>query len=200
MKFLDCFCGLGGASEGFHREGFECTGIEINPEIAKLYPYKVIVADMATLKGEDFRGFDVVWGSPPCRDFTALNDKHGTKTAWKIPKNPQQGMLLVKDFIRFCNDASPTFWILENVSGIKRYMDEQLPFVKLRLETRIGFKHHVFYGYFPMPNMPKIHKFKIRDSCGWDKLASWKRAKIPLPCSQAFAKACKEALFLEVVS
>jgi len=79
MRFLDCFCGLGGASEGFAREGFECVGIEINPEIAKLYPYDCIVADIRTLDGTRFEGFDVIWGSPPCRDFTQLPDHHVTK-------------------------------------------------------------------------------------------------------------------------
>ena len=198
MRMLDCFCGIGGVSNGFSLEGFDVTGIDIVDAPKMLgYKHRFIQADMFVLKGEDFRGFDVVWGSPPCRDFTILNDKHGTKTAWKDPKNPQRGMILVKDFVRFCNDAQPKFWILENVVGLKKHMSEQLPFIPLRLAIRIGWKRHVFYGEFPEPEMPKIRKFKIRNSCGWDKLAHWKRSKIPLACSRAFAVACREKL-LEV--
>jgi site-specific DNA-cytosine methylase len=70
---------MGGASEGFHMEGFDCLGIEINSEIAKLYPYKVIVADMRDLRGKDFRGYDVIWGSPPCVDFSTANCPNKTR-------------------------------------------------------------------------------------------------------------------------
>ena len=35
---------------------------------------------------------------------------------------------------------------------------------------------------------------ELRESCGWDKLAHWKRSKIPLACSRAFARTCKEKL------
>ena len=29
MKVLDLFCGMGGWSVGFHREGFDCLGVDI---------------------------------------------------------------------------------------------------------------------------------------------------------------------------
>ena len=181
MKLLDCFCGMGGASEGFHREGFDCTGIDI---VDVGYPYTFIQADMRDLDGADYRGYDVIWGSPPCRDFTILNDAR-----WKIKKNPQKGMELVTCFLQFVEDAQPTYWIMENVFGLEKY----LPNPKIS-KAKIGYKKHVFYGNFPPFLFPESTKFKLRESCGWDKMAKWIRAKIPLPCSLAFARACKRQL------
>ena len=185
LTLLDCFCGKGGVSDGYAKEGYDVLGIDIidAPKLLH-YKHRFMQANMMALDGKDFKGFDVIWGSPPCRDFTILND-----IRWKHKKNPFFGLLLVKGFVRFCNEAEPTFWIMENVAGLKK----ELPFLP-SLECRIGFKKHVFYGYFPKFEMPKIHKFKIRESCGWDKLAHWKRSKIPLACSRAFARTCKEKL------
>ena len=185
LRMLDCFYGMGGVSDGFALEGFDVTGIDIVDAQVKLgYKHKFIKADMLTLKGEDFRGYDVIWGSPPCRDFTILNDAR-----WKIKKNPQKGLELVNAFLKFIKDAQPRWWILENVFGLEKY----LPKATIS-KAIIGGKKHVFYGDFPTFLLPISTKFKIRESCGWDKLAHWKRAKIPLACSRAFAKACKEKL------
>lgn len=189
LKSLHCFCGMGGDSDGFALEGFDVTGIDIVDAPKMLgYKHRFIHADMLTLHGEDFRGYDVIWGSPPCRDFTILNDKHGTKTAWKILKDPEKGMKLVTAFLSFVEQAQPRFWIMENVFGLEKYLPNP------SMKAQLGYKKHVFYGNFPLFSMPKIRKFKIRDSCGWDKKAHWKRSKIPLTCGRAFAKACKEQL------
>ena len=56
-----------------------------------------------------------------------------------------------------------------------------------------------FWGNFPhllipILNEPPIRSKKSRCYSGWDGLGKWRRAKIPLPCSQAFARACKEEL------
>ena len=97
MKVLDLFCGLGGWSDGFFKEGFECTGVEINRSIAEKYPYNSICADVAKLNPEDFKGFDVIVGSPPCRNFTA-----GSDAWWKIKKDPMEGLRLINVFLNFC--------------------------------------------------------------------------------------------------
>ena len=188
MKFLDCFCGMGGVSEGFASEGFDVTGIDIVDAPKMLgYKYHFIQANMLTLRGGDFRGFDVIWGSPPCRDFTILNDAR-----WKIKKNPQHGLELVDCFIKFVAEANPKLWIMENVVGLEKYV----PVKPTIHKSPIGkYMKRSFWGNFPTFLMPTdLGKFKMRESCGWDKLAHWERARIPFPCSQAFAKACKEEL------
>jgi hypothetical protein len=190
LKMVDCFCGMGGVSDGFALEGFDVLGIDIEDAPNKLgYKHKFIQADITTLNGKDFQGYDVIWGSSPCRNFTILND-----TCWKEKKDPKKGLILVNAFINFVKEAQPKYWILENVFGLEKF----LPNPKIS-KAKVGFKKHVFYGNFPPFLLPESSKFKVRESCGWDKLAHWKRSKIPLACSQAFAVACREALEAEVL-
>lgn len=158
MKFFDCFCGLGGASEGFAREGFDCTGIEINKDIAKLYPYEVIVADMLDLDGKDFQGYDVIWGSPPCRDFCLFAKRFG-KTWKQNPPNPERGLKLVNAFLRFVQEAKPKFWIMENVPYLADYLK-----IKPVFTANLRRKRHMvrsFWGHFPQFLLPRDNSLVV---------------------------------------
>lgn len=198
LKMLDCFCGMGGVSDGFAMEGFDVTGIDIVDAPKMLgYKHKFIQADMLTLKGEDFRGYDVVWGSPPCRDFSQIGVLYGKK--WKNPPNPENGVKTIQAFLKFIEGAKPEFWIMENIALLTKYFKEIEP----RTEGYITLgKRHVFYGNYPLFLMPRDMRIKTRklNRYGRDepttdgKLRSWEAARIPLACSRAFAKACKEAL------
>jgi len=198
FKMLDCFCGMGGVSDGFAIEDFDVTGIDIVDAPKMLgYKHKFIQADMLRLKGADFQGYDVVWGSPPCRDFSQIGVLYGKK--WKNPPNPNNGISLIKGFLKFVEDAKPTCWIMENVALLTKYFKELQP----RTETYITFgKRHVFYGDYPLFLMPRDMRIKTRklNQYGRDepttdgKLRSWEAAKIPLSCSRAFAQACKQKL------
>jgi DNA (cytosine-5)-methyltransferase 1 len=206
MKLLDCFCGMGGVSDGFALEGFDVTGIDIVDAPKMLgYKHRFIQADMLMLKGEDFRGYDVVWGSPPCRDFSTIGRLYGKR--WKNPPNPKKGIEMINCFLQFVKDAKPTFWVLENVATAEKYLNLK-PIVKTKLQRG---KEHCFWGIFPPFLIPKTNKLMW----GYPKksrqnpinpttqqrtrvLSSWLNAKIPLTCSKAFAKACKDALMEEV--
>lgn len=195
LTLLDCFCGMGGVSDGFALEGFDVTGIDIVDAQVKLgYKHKFIQADMLTLNGEDFRGYDVVWGSPPCRDFSriATTDRKfwkGQWVEWKNPANPEKGMILVDTFLNFVRSAKPNMWIMENVPGLVKYFCRPTQISKISPTMK-----RAFWGNFPpflMPCQTNIPlKSKIRDP--------WLRSKIPLACSQAFAQACKEKLMEEI--
>ena len=198
FRLLDCFCGMGGVSDGFAMEGFDVTGIDI-VDAAKMlgYKHKFIQADMMTLKGQDFRGFDVIWGSPPCRDFSFLAKWYGKR--WKNKPNPEKGLELINLFLKFVEDAKPTFWVLENTFMLKNYLKKMKP----RIEAYITKgKRHVFYGNFPLFLLPRDMRITVRTKSkngrdlpiGNRKISSWLAAKIPLTCSQAFARTCKEKL------
>jgi DNA (cytosine-5)-methyltransferase 1 len=207
FTLLDCFCGIGGVSNGFALEGFDVTGIDIVDAPKMLgYKHRFIQADMLSLKGEDFKGYDVIWGSPPCRDFSRIGEMYGHN--WKCPPNPMRGLELVNIFLDFVKEANPRYWVLENVYGLSHHLPLKPKFATyITISSKNGQgKHHAFWGNFPDFLLPKVTQKKIGfhkiqpNGDRWmraqvtGKNAAWINAKIPLPCSQAFAKACREAL------
>lgn len=198
MKALDLFCGLGGWSDGLAMEGFEVLGVEIEPKIAELYKHKVIVVDVRDLDGKDFKGYDLIVGSPPCREFTQLPDhsitKKGVARAWVNPKNPKEGLKNVHAFLKIVKEGHPRFWLMENVSGLCSHIH-----INPTLETHLsysekGFKamKRCFWGQFPpflIFRGTTIGKERIGS-----KIKKWERAKIPLPVARALGRAVKEAL------
>lgn len=177
---------MGGASGGFAKEGFKCTGIDI---VDVGYPYELIVSDMRRLKGEHFQGYDVIWGSPPCRDFSNFT-ACGWKT-WKKKPDVNAGLELVHCYLDFVKAAKPDMWIMENVPRLRKFLHSPPNQV-----SRIGkTMRRAFWGNYPNFLMPMdLSKPSIYYHNWKRETRAWERAKIPLPCSQAFAKACKEAL------
>lgn len=204
FRLLDTFCGMGGVSDGFSLEGFDVAGIDI-VDAPKLlgYKHRFIQADIHMLRAEGFRGYDVIWGSPPCRDFCEFARLVGH--LWKNPPNPTKGIELVNNFFLFVKIAHPTFWILENNPRLAKYINKKPRMTK----TLIGeTMRRSFWGNFPLFLMPQDmmkKKMTNRNSTGKGpshmrvdgkipKNESWERAKIPLACSRSFARACREAL------
>jgi DNA (cytosine-5)-methyltransferase 1 len=70
-RLLDLFCGAGGCSVGYHRAGFDVTGVDKLPHPD--YPFELIVGDaMAVLADRAFLDtFDVIHASPPCPRYSA---------------------------------------------------------------------------------------------------------------------------------
>jgi hypothetical protein len=197
LKALDLFCGLGGWSDGLTLEGFDVTGVEIEPRIAALYKHRVIVSDVCALDPHDFKGYDLIVGSPPCRDFTtSIGNVFGHR--WKNPPDPKgEGMKLVNTFLKFVEITRPRYWLMENVTGLKKYLDKPS-----RCTTYIGPNmKRTFWGNFPSFLIPvDMNKESIyypgsfckpRDN-SW--LRSWNRAKIPLPVARALGAAVRQAI------
>lgn len=70
MRILDLFCGLGGASVGYARAGFEVVGVDIDPQPD--YPFDIYCADVMRLSLNAADAFDAIHASPPCAAYTAL--------------------------------------------------------------------------------------------------------------------------------
>jgi len=184
MRVLDLFCGLGGWSKGFDQEGFEVLGVDI---VDVGYPFDLIIQDVRTLDGERFRGFDVIVGSPPCRDFSVIS-QHYRARAWRNPIDPMKGLELVDAFLRVIREAEPQYWLMENVPGLCKYLSLK-PRCKPRLTPTM---RRVFWGNFPAFLIPTVNRPKIKEIHG--KLQSWKRAEIPTPISNALATAIKSQM------
>ena len=194
MKLLDCFCGIGGVSDGFALEGFEVLGIDNEDMPSKGYKHPFIMADFQVLDGKDFRGYDVIWGSPPCRDFCLFAKRFG-KTWKKNPPNPQRGLELVYAFNRFVLEAQPKIWILENVPELQKYTWKAKVVTSLGNPSKCEMRR-AFWGNFPPFLIPKSKRkpMRYRPEVGRKAYATpEERAKIPLACSRAFAKACKDS-------
>jgi len=65
QRLLDLFCGAGGASAGYHRAGFDVTGVDLYDQ--PNYQFRFVQANALTAK---FLGnYDAIHASPPCQNY-----------------------------------------------------------------------------------------------------------------------------------
>jgi DNA (cytosine-5)-methyltransferase 1 len=76
-RLLDLFCGVGGAGMGYHRAGFDVTGVDIKPQ--KRYPFRFIQADALEYCRDHGHEYDAIHASPPCQAFSAMKSLHNAK-------------------------------------------------------------------------------------------------------------------------
>lgn len=100
---LDLFCGVGGASMGYYRAGFEVVGVDIRPQ--PRYPFTFIQGDALQLLAAIGRRFAAVHASPPCLGYSSARIRTATTEApLLIPATRQ---LL---------QANGRPWVIENVA------------------------------------------------------------------------------------
>lgn len=71
---IDLFCGLGGWTDGFLAEGWDCIGFDITRHDYGTggYPGQLVLQDIMTLHGSQFRNADCIVASPPCQEFSYM--------------------------------------------------------------------------------------------------------------------------------
>src|SRR6185436_5049590 len=69
---IDLFCGLGGWSEGLLAEGYDVVGFDIEQHVygEHRYPAQLVVQDVLTLHGSQFRSAALIVASPPCQGYS----------------------------------------------------------------------------------------------------------------------------------
>lgn len=100
-KLLDLFCKAGGASMGYHRAGFDVTGVDIEPQ--PHYPFRFIQGDALAFPLD---GYDVIAASPPCQGYSRM--RH-------LPWLKGRVYPMLIDAMRARLHQSGALWVIENV-------------------------------------------------------------------------------------
>jgi DNA (cytosine-5)-methyltransferase 1 len=152
VKLLDLFCGVGGASVGYARAGFEVHGVDLKH--GKRYPYTYTKADVLdVLQDHKFiQQFDVIHASPPCQTHSItqhLRNAQG-KTTSKIDLIPETRAALI---------AADKPYIIENVPGSPLINPIQLCGSSFGLKVR---RHRLFESNMPLEGSVCNHKLQGR--------------------------------------
>lgn len=107
-KLLDLFCCAGGAGMGYHRAGFDVTGVDIKHQ--PRYPFAFIQADAvaylrALIETGEISQYAAIHASPPCQRYTKA----------QIIRNNDHPDLV--DPIRQLCKQSGLLYVIENVRG-----------------------------------------------------------------------------------
>ncbi|MBQ9905335.1 MAG: DNA cytosine methyltransferase [Oscillospiraceae bacterium] len=132
---MDLFCGAGGMSLGFEQAGFDIiAGVEIDPVHANVHSFNfpncyVYRQDISDLSGktilEQHGKIDVVIGGPPCQGFSLIGKRN----------SHDERNQLIMEYMRIVSEIKPSYFVMENVSGLtvgygKQYLEEALNYIE----------------------------------------------------------------------
>ncbi len=86
---IDLFCGLGGWTEGLQAEGYDVIGFDIERHEygEDKYPAQLVIQDVLTLHGSQFKDAALIVASPPCQEYSYM------AMPWSIAKQKRREYL-----------------------------------------------------------------------------------------------------------
>lgn len=198
---IDLFCGLGGWTDGLLAEGYYVVGFDITRHVYGdlRYPAQLVVQDVTTLHGSQFRNADLIVASPPCQGYSYRAMPWKAAKALAPPDNT-----LFESCFRIQREACEAAgrhipMIVENVRGAQKWVGR----------ARWSFGPFCLWGDVPAL-MPPAQGIRKGMNCGrasdgqrqyggpndprrfgsksiQRKKASAEAAKIPLPLSRFIA-------------
>jgi hypothetical protein len=121
---IDLFCGLGGWTEGLLAEGYDVVGFDIERHEygEHRYPAQLVVQDVLTLHGRQFKDATLIVASPPCQAYSYR------AMPWKRAKAlPPPDNTLFESCFRIQREASEAAGrhiplVVENVRGAQKWV------------------------------------------------------------------------------
>jgi hypothetical protein len=131
---VDLYAGLGGWAEGGLAEGYDVYGFDIEQHIYghHRYPAQLVVQDVLTLHGRQFKGATVIVASPPCQFFSycAMPWSKAKALAKQVKADPaplEKELVLFNACFRIQREASEAAGhhipiVVENVKGAQPWV------------------------------------------------------------------------------
>jgi DNA (cytosine-5)-methyltransferase 1 len=107
-RLLDLFCGAGGCAVGYHRAGFDVTGVDSAPQ--PRYPFPFVLADALEYAAEHGNEFDAIHASPPCQAYVQRNKRLTTRHPRLIRPTREALAALGKPFVIENVEGAPLFF------------------------------------------------------------------------------------------
>jgi DNA (cytosine-5)-methyltransferase 1 len=145
-RLLDLFCCAGGAGMGYHRAGFEVTGVDIKPQ--PRYPFEFHQADAIEFLIEHGHEYDVIHASPPCQSY--LNLGAVNRALGRVYDHPD-----LVSVTRAMLVASGKPWVIENVEGAPLHGPVRICGTGLHLPLR---RHRLFESHVWLEGVPCAHQ------------------------------------------
>lgn len=131
---VDLFAGLGGWTEGLLAAGFYVVGFDIEQHVygEHRYPAQLVIQDVLTLNGAQFKDAALIVASPPCQEYSYM--AMPWKRAKQIAHEYRTGVRDVKDLTRLfdacfriqreaCAAAGRHIpMVVENVRGAQKWV------------------------------------------------------------------------------
>ena len=160
---IDLFCGLGGWTDGLLAEGYDVIGFDIEAHVygEHRYPAQLVIQDVLTLDGSQFRDAALIVASPPCQFFsyTAMPWSKAKALAARVRADPAQlaeRLALFKACFRIQREACEAAGrhiplVVENVRGAEPWVGK----------ARWSFGSFYLWGDVPALMPPTIRAHKV---------------------------------------
>jgi DNA (cytosine-5)-methyltransferase 1 len=166
-RLLDLFCGPGGAGVGYHRAGWEVTGVDLDPQPD--YPFTFVQGDALDYLADHGHAYDAVHASPPCTEHTSLT----RSTAGRGDRTGTAGLLPAT--LAALESLPHGLWVVENVMGARMPTDLILCGSMFGLRT---YRHRRFtigpgVPMLSVPDHPKHRVLSTRGQAGIKRTEAW---------------------------
>ena len=168
---IDLFCGLGGWTDGLLSEGWDVIGFDIERHDYGTggYPAQLVLQDILTLHGKQFRNVDLIVASPPCQEFSYMampwsKAKAKERDLLEGRDDPKRLTALFDACFRIQREACEAAgrhipMVVENVRGAQKWVG------------RSRFNYGSFYLWGDVPAlMPMAKAVKVPMPPGGDRL------------------------------
>jgi hypothetical protein len=121
---IDLFCGLGGWTEGLLKEGWWVIGFDIERHDYGTggYPAQLVLQDVLTLHGSQFKDADLIVASPPCQAYSYRAMPWSRAKALPPPDNSlfEACFRIQREAIEVAGHFIPL--VVENVRGAQKWV------------------------------------------------------------------------------